>query len=71
MAIRPITAIHTNDPAWIIALWLAIHGGDPAPDQHGAISAEKAKIAAASAIRALAAHLDPAQAKAVVSALGH
>jgi len=71
MAIKPITGIHTNDPAWIIALWLAIHGGDPAIDQHGVISAEKAKVAAAGAIRALAAHLDPVQAKAVVAALGH
>ena len=71
MAVRPITAIHANDPAWIIALWLAIHGGDPAPDQHGNISADKLKFAASGAIRALAAHLDPAQAKAVVTALGH
>lgn len=26
------TRAHQLDPAWIIALWLAIHGGDPAPE---------------------------------------
>ena len=26
-------AQHIQDPTWLIALWLAIHGGDPAPDQ--------------------------------------
>jgi hypothetical protein len=68
MAIRRkrITAIHAKDPAWIIALWIAIHGGDPAPQ----ISAQKATKAAMNAIRALAAHLDPVKAKAVVAALG-
>jgi hypothetical protein len=63
---RRITAVHAKDPAWIIALWIAIHGGDPAPE----ISAEKANKAATGIIRALTAHLDPAAAKAVVAALG-
>ena len=27
-----LTRAHQLDPAWIIALWLAIHGGDPAPE---------------------------------------
>jgi hypothetical protein len=63
---RPITAVHAKDPAWIIALWIAIHGGDPAPE----ISAKKANEAAMAIIRALTAHLDPAAAKAVVAALG-
>jgi hypothetical protein len=27
---RPIA--HVYDAAWIIELWIAIHGGDPAPD---------------------------------------
>ena len=63
---KPIQAIHGKDPAWIIALWIAIHGGDPAPE----ISAQKANEAAMAAIRALSSHLDPAKAKAVVAALG-
>jgi len=67
MALRPIVGIHKNDPQWIIALWLAIHGGDPAPE----ISVQKASAVAADAIRALAAHLDAGKAKAVVAALGH
>jgi hypothetical protein len=62
---KPITAVHAKDPAWIIALWIAIHGGDPAPK----ISAKKANKAAMVIIRALTAHLDPAAAKAVVAAL--
>ncbi|MEV4561776.1 hypothetical protein AB0K51_33015 [Kitasatospora sp. NPDC049285] len=27
--------LHELDVAWIIALWKAIHGGDPAPDVEG------------------------------------
>ncbi len=67
MSLKPIVAIHRNDPAWIIALWLAIHGGDPGPE----ISVEKARAASAEIIRALAAQLDSAKAKAVTTALGH
>ena len=63
---KPIVAIHRNDPQWIIALWLAIHGGDPAPE----ISVEKQHALSADIIRAVAANLDPAKAKAVVAALG-
>ena len=71
MAAKQITAIHANDPGWIIALWLAIHRGDPAPEAHGQISAEKVSAAAVDVIRAVAAHLDPAKQKAVTAALGH
>ena len=48
---RPVTAVNAKDPAWIIALWIAIHGGDPAPE----ISAKKANEAAMAIIRALTA----------------
>lgn len=41
---------HELDAAWIIALWLAIHGGDPAPE-----------AIAAQAIAALAPYLGGAQ----------
>ena len=65
--LKPIVGIHKNDPQWIIALWLAIHGGDGGPE----ISAQKAQLAAADAIRALSSHLSAPQQKAVVAALGH
>jgi len=32
MSIRPIYLAHELDAAWIIALWLAIHGGDLSPE---------------------------------------
>jgi hypothetical protein len=64
---KPIVAIHKNDPHWIISLWLAIHGGDPAPE---VISERQVDVTAISAIRALAAYLPAAKAKAVAEALG-
>ena len=59
--IKPITAIHKNDVEWIISLWFAIHGGDPAPEQVGP--------AVGAIIQGLAAHLPATQAKAVAAAL--
>jgi len=47
MSIRPIYLAHELDAAWIIALWLAIHGGDPAPE-----------VIAAQAIAALAQYVN-------------
>jgi hypothetical protein len=44
---RPIYLAHELDAAWIIALWLAIHGGDPSPE-----------IVAARAIAALAQYVN-------------
>lgn len=44
---RPIYLAHELDAAWTIALWLAIHGGDPAPE-----------IVAAQAIAALAQYVN-------------
>jgi hypothetical protein len=47
----PVAALaYDLDAAWIIALWLAIHGGHPAPE-----------AAAAEAIAALAPYLGGAQ----------
>lgn len=66
---RNIVAIHIKDVEWIIALWLAIHGGDPPPGENVIPAAEAAK-AAAELIRAAAVHLPAAQQKAVVAALG-
>ena len=66
-AVRQIVGIHVKDIDWIIALWFAIHGGDPAPDH---LSPAQTQAAAAALIRAAAAHLDPAKAKSVTAALG-
>lgn len=32
MQLKEIVLAHEPDAAWIIALWKAIHGGDPAPE---------------------------------------
>lgn len=64
---RQITGIHVRDIEWIIALWFAIHGGDPAPEH---LSPAQAQEAAVGLIRAAAGHLDAAKAKAVTAALG-
>lgn len=64
---KNIVAIHKNDPQWIIALWLAIHGGDPAPD---VISERQIDAIAVDAIRSLSAYLPAAKAKAIAAALG-
>jgi hypothetical protein len=66
-AARQIVGIHVRDIEWIIALWFAIHGGDPAPEH---LSPAQVQTAATALIRAAAAHLDPAKAKAVTAALG-
>lgn len=66
-AVRQIVGIHVKDIEWIIALWFAIHGGDPAPEH---LTPAQTQAAVAGLIRAAAAHLGPAKAKAVVAALG-
>lgn len=48
MQIREIYLAHELDAAWIIALWKAIHGGDPGPEE-----------IAAQAIAALAQYVAP------------
>ncbi len=50
MSIQPMYLAHELDAAWIIALWLAIHGGDPAPE-----------VVAAQAIAALAQYVNGAR----------
>ncbi|MGI8915387.1 MAG: hypothetical protein ACR2JY_16660 [Chloroflexota bacterium] len=40
MQARKITLAHELDAAWIIALWKAIHGGDPSPIEADARSVE-------------------------------
>jgi hypothetical protein len=33
MSVRQLQFTHELDAAWIMALWKAIHGGDPGPEQ--------------------------------------
>jgi hypothetical protein len=47
MSVRPTDLAHELDAAWIIALWLAIHGGAAMPE-----------VVAARAIAALAQHVN-------------
>jgi hypothetical protein len=63
--LKPIVGIHKNDIEWIIALWLAIHGGDPAPE----VSAARAELVATEVIKGLSTRLPAAKAKAVQAAL--
>ena len=63
--LKPIVATHKRDIEWIISLWLAIHGGDPAPE----ISAAKAELAATEIIHGLSARLSASKQKAVEAAL--
>ncbi len=65
---KNIVATHVKDIEWIISLWFAIHGGDPAPKE--VLTAAEAQKATAGMIRAAAVHLPAAQQKAVVAALG-
>ena len=48
----PIGA-HQQDAAWLITLWLAIHGGDPGPDEV-VISDAEAREAATAIVAAVA-----------------
>ena len=46
-----IVDIHVQDISWLIALWLAIHGGDPAPEGPVRIDETTALVAAALSAR--------------------
>lgn len=45
---------HVRDAAWLIELWLAIHGGDPAPEPVRVVQNEVGELATVRAIVALA-----------------
>lgn len=55
--IESIGIANQRDAAWLVALYLAIHGGDPSPDG-GLVSREQTQGAALSAIAALSEALD-------------
>lgn len=67
MVPKNIVATHVKDIEWIISLWFAIHGGDPAP--HEVLTQTEVEKAAVGMIRAIASHLPAERAKAVVAAL--
>lgn len=48
---REIVDIHVQDINWIIALWLAVHGGDPAPKVRVEVDASTVLLAAALSAR--------------------
>ena len=68
MAPKIGTLAHAQDPAWLIALWLAIHGGDPAPIE-GVVAQEIQEGAALRAIAALSEALDQTSRDAVQHAI--
>jgi hypothetical protein len=67
-AIKDIRLTHERDAAWLIALYLAIHGGDPAPKE-GVVAHELQQGAALSAIAALSEALDEKTRAAVLHTL--
>ncbi len=56
VGLKEIELIHERNASWLIALWFAVHGGDPAPG--GLVSRESFEGAALGAIEALSAALD-------------
>jgi hypothetical protein len=64
-----IRMTHERDAAWLIALYLAIHGGDPAPRQGQVVTHTLQQGAAARAIAAIAQGLDERARKAVLLAV--
>ena len=65
---KKIVATHVKDIEWILSLYFAVHGGDPAP--HEVLTAADVERAAVGMIRAVAAHLPAHQQKAVMAGLG-
>jgi hypothetical protein len=51
MNLQELTLAHEPDVAWIVALWLAIHGGDPGPEAAVEIDETTALLATALSAR--------------------
>ena len=60
MAIITRQLAHELDAAWIIALWKAIHGGDPGPEQRVTVSAHEAVAIARQAASVLVGYVSAA-----------
>lgn len=58
---------HIRDPKYLHDLWIAIHGGDPAPDFVATAAFQKAT---AELIRLLVPNISPQLQKPVIAALG-
>jgi hypothetical protein len=70
MAIEPgeILLAHERDAAWLMALYLAVHGGDPPPEE-GVVSHELQEAAALAAVLAISQALGEKAREAVHHAL--
>ena len=68
MARKSMTAIQATDPAWVIALRLAIHGVDPGQDER---TGRPDEMAASGEGGARSAQLEPAQAAAAAGQPHH
>lgn len=55
---KEIRLTHERDAAWLVALYLAIHGGDPAPKEGTVVAHDQQQGAALGAIAALSEALD-------------
>jgi hypothetical protein len=56
--VKNIRLTHERDAAWLIALYLAVHGGDPAPKEGTVVVHDQQLGAALAAIAALSEALD-------------
>jgi hypothetical protein len=66
---KGIRLTHERDAAWLVALYLAIHGGDPAPKEGTVVAHDQQQGAALGAIAALSEALDEKTRDAVRHAL--
>jgi len=66
---KNIRLTHERDAAWLIALYLAVHGGDPAPKEGTVVAHDQQLGAALAAIAALSEALDEKARDAVHHAL--
>lgn len=67
VGLKEIELAHELDASWLIALWFAIHGGDPSPE--GMVSRELQEGAALGAIEALSVALNEKTMEAVHHAI--
>ncbi len=67
--VKNIRLTHERDAAWLIALYLAVHGGDPAPKEGTVVAHDQQLGAALAAIAALSEALDEKARDAVRHAL--
>lgn len=68
-AVNKVELAHERDAAWIIALYLAIHGGDPPPPTGTTVGNKLREAAALNAIAGLAQALNPEASQAVQQVL--